>query len=71
VSDRVFTMAELKNQSMGGDLILNTVRDQLKIRIMEHDKRKRCSARSSTQFCPLFSLIRYTQTFFYIPIRFS
>jgi hypothetical protein len=40
VSDRVFTMNELRNMSAGSDLILNTVRDQLKIRIMEHDKRK-------------------------------
>lgn len=40
VSDRIFTMNELRNMSAGSDLILNTVRDQLKIRIMEHDKRK-------------------------------
>lgn len=40
VSDRVFTMNDLRNMSAGSDLILNTVRDQLKIRIMEHDKRK-------------------------------
>lgn len=40
VSDRVFTMSDLRNMSAGSDLILNTARDQLKIRIMEHDKRK-------------------------------
>lgn len=41
VSDRVFTMADLKEMSVTNDaLILNTVRDQLKIRISEIDKRK-------------------------------
>lgn len=40
VSDRIFTMSDLRNMSAGSDLILNTARDQLKIRIMEHDKRK-------------------------------
>lgn len=40
VSDRIFTMNDLRNMSAGSDLILNTARDQLKIRIMEHDKRK-------------------------------
>lgn len=34
-------MAELKNMSVAHEGInLNTVRDQLKIRISEHDKRK-------------------------------
>lgn len=41
VSDRVYTMNDLKNMSIANDaLILNTVRDQLKLRISEHDKRK-------------------------------
>lgn len=40
VSDRIFTMNDLRNMSAGSDLILNTARDQLKIRITEHDKRK-------------------------------
>lgn len=33
-------MSDLRNMSMQADLILNTVRDQLKIRVTEHDKRK-------------------------------
>jgi hypothetical protein len=41
VSDRVYSMSDLKNMSIATDaLILNTVRDQLKLRISEHDKRK-------------------------------
>lgn len=50
VSDRIYTMSELRNMSAGGDLILNTVRDQLKIRIMEHDKRKSSFLRESSLF---------------------
>lgn len=45
ISDRVYTMAELKNMSVAHEGInLNTVRDQLKIRISEHDKRKLLSS---------------------------
>ncbi|CAH1730246.1 unnamed protein product [Chironomus riparius] len=40
VSDRIFTMGDLKNMSITTDaLILTPVRDQLKIRVTEHDKR--------------------------------
>ncbi|KAG5673151.1 hypothetical protein PVAND_003219 [Polypedilum vanderplanki] len=40
VSNRVYTMSDLKNMSIATDtLILQTVRDQLKIRISEHDRR--------------------------------
>lgn len=41
VSDRIFTMGDLKNMSVATDaLILTPVRDQLKIRVTEHDKRE-------------------------------
>jgi hypothetical protein len=40
VSDKIYTMNDLRDLSAGNDLILNTVRDQLKVRVMEHDKRK-------------------------------
>lgn len=33
-------MNDLRNMSIGNELILNTVRDQLKIRVTEHEKRK-------------------------------
>jgi hypothetical protein len=40
VSDKIYTMNDLRDLSAGNDLILNTVRDQLKVRVQEHDKRK-------------------------------
>jgi hypothetical protein len=54
-------MSDLKEMSVANEaLILNTVRDQLKIRISEHDKRKLftiISARLASDFFPslLFS----------------
>ena len=69
VSDRTFTMNELRDMSSGSDLILNTVRDQLKIRIQEHDKRK---FNDTLWHCLLMAqetLFRFWLFFICIPIR--
>lgn len=59
VSDRVYTMSELRNMSAGSDLILNTVRDQLKIRIMEHDKREFSLFNFFVFFCFFFAYVLF------------
>lgn len=68
VSDRIFTMNELRNMSSGADLILNTVRDQLKIRIMEHDKRKFLTLSPSLDF---FGTINFIQIYDCFDLHFN